>query len=784
MIAQDSLTTLEFHKILERLSSYASFSAGKAQVAGLEPLTEMAPIEHLLSQVSESRMLLDTRPSITLGGARDVREPARRAAIGAVLRGEELLAIAGTLESCRDLKTVIGRVELEIPWIRSIMTSLNSYPDVIGRINRSLDQDGEVLDAASPKLRSLRSEIRAAHGRVLERLNSMIASPEYRSALQEPIVTMRNGRYVIPVRSDSRSKVPGIVHDQSATGHTSFVEPTAVTELNNRWTELQIAEHREVERILEELSRSVGVVGEGIVTTVDGLATLDCAFARAKYAEAITASRPKLNSGGYLNLIEARHPLLTGQVVPLSLNLGGDFSVLVITGPNTGGKTVALKTVGLLTLMAQSGLHIPAAEGSEISVFSQIWADIGDEQSIEQSLSTFSSHMRNIVEILRQTDGQSLVLLDELGAGTDPAEGSGLARAIIRELLDRGARAVVTTHFSELKSFAYDQEGVENASVEFDVRTLSPTYRLTIGVPGRSQALAIAKRLGLPPDIIERARSFLSRGGVRVEKLLSQIQQERRAIGNLYERAKELNEDLAKLRGRVQEEVETTRREREKILDASREEGAQALIAFRKRLQELESSASSGASRERVAGVRSIREQAEKARRELIPSSESPTAPRSKAPEAMSGVIETGDQVRVLSLDQQGTVTSAVGDGFEVQVGNFKMRLPKDDVELLSKQSGTSRKSKVSVATKSVTPSMEIDIRGKRPSEVEPELERYINDGYMSGMNTLRVIHGHGTGALRRAIREQLQAHPLVSGLAPGNKEQGGEGVTIVTLSS
>jgi DNA mismatch repair protein MutS2 len=787
MVSEETSTTLEFDKILEALTEYASFSAGRERVAALRPISDMLSIEGLLDQVSEARVLLGARPNVTVGGARDVRESAKRAALGSILRADQLLEIAGTLEGARELKATVARAELDIPWIREVAGALNGYPDIVNRINHSVDQSGEVLDSASTRLRSLRQEIKSAHGRLLDKLNSMVASSELRTALQEPIVTVRNGRYVIPVKNDAKSKVPGIVHDQSSSGQTAFIEPLAVTELNNRWAELQIEEKREIERILADLSRSVGGVSDGIVATVEALADLDGAFARAKYAEATGSSRPKLNRDGYVDFMDARHPLLREDVVPISVSLGRDFKVLVITGPNTGGKTVALKTVGLLTLMAQAGMHIPAAEGSSAAVFEKVFADIGDEQSIEQSLSTFSSHLKKIVRILAETDADSLVLLDELGAGTDPQEGSGLARAIIREILDQQAESVVTTHYSELKAFAHEQPGVENASVEFDVRTLSPTYRLVIGIPGRSQALAIAKRLGLPAPIIERARSYLSRGGIRVEKLLSQIQHERRAIANLYKRAGELNEDLTKLRNRLQEEVEQTRTERNAVLEDARAEAGFAVRDLRRRLQELEDEASRNvATRANVGSVRAIREQAEAARSDALTSlgvSED-EVPAESGLQPTSGDIRAGDQVLVKSLGQNGSVIRPAGSEFEVQIGNFKMRRPAEDLQRLSRaERRADITSSVTVRSPEAAPSLEIDVRGQRAQEVEPQLERYVNDGYMSGLETLRVIHGHGTGALRKAIRAQLEGHPLVAGVAPAGKEQGGDGVTVVTLA-
>jgi DNA mismatch repair protein MutS2 len=783
VISEQTLQTLEFDKILTALAGHASFSAGRERIEQLRPSTDGDGIARLQRQVAEARALLDGSANVTIGGARDVRGAARRAGIGSILRTEELLEIAGTLEASRDLKAAINRAELDIPLIRLWSAELASYPEIANRINQSVDQNGEVLDSASTRLRQVRSEIRSAHGRLIDKLNSMIASSEYRTALQEPVLTVRNGRYVLPVKSDARSKVPGIVHDQSSSGQTSFVEPLLVTELNNRWAELQIEEKREIERILEELSRRVGAHAEGIIATVEALADLDCAFARAKYAIAIRATSPRLDTDGRLNLIEARHPLLTGEVVPITVSLGESFSILVVTGPNTGGKTVALKTVGLLTLMGQAGMQIPADEPSELAIFQTVWADIGDEQSIEQSLSTFSSHLKNIVRILAQTDEHSLVLLDELGAGTDPAEGSGLARAIIRELLDRKAKAVTTTHYSELKAFAHEQKGVQNASVEFDVATLSPTYKLVIGIPGRSQALAIAKRLGLAGAVIERARSYVSQGGLRVERLLTQIQQERQGISALYKRAQELNEDLGKLRDRLQDEVNRTVQERAEVLREAREEANESIRGLRERLAEIEVKANRSGSARPGAQVRALRQEVEEVKQEVAkdlgPSMEAGEAPRIAVP----GEIEPGDEVFVVGLGQNGTVTKIAGAEYEIQVGAFKLRRPADDLQRLKAGRLQSPKVSLKVAERSVTMPLGIDVRGRRAQEIEPEIERYVNDGYMGGMETLRIIHGMGTGALRKAVREQLEAHPLVSGIAAAPKDKGGEGVTVATLT-
>jgi DNA mismatch repair protein MutS2 len=609
----------------------------------------------------------------------------------------------------------------------------------------------------------------------MDRLNSMVTSAEHRSALQEPIVTMRNGRYVVPVKQDQRAKVPGIVHDQSASGQTVFVEPLAVTEMNNRLKELEMDEAREIERILQALSQRVAAQGPRLRETVEALGEVDLVFAKAKYAAALRASPPRLNDEGRLSLQLARHPLIGGNVVPISVRLGSDFQVLVITGPNTGGKTVALKTVGLLTLMAQAGMHLPAAE-SEAAVFSRVFADIGDEQSIEQSLSTFSSHMRTIIGMLPEVGPDSLVLLDELGAGTDPTEGAALARALLTTILESGARAVVTTHYSELKTFAHERAGVENASVEFDVETLSPTYRLTVGLPGRSQALAIARRLGMPQPVLSLARQHVSTGAVRVEKLLAQIQSERQQIGELYARARELHADTRKLRDRVRSELQSLQRDREQVLAGAREEAAEAVRELRRRLREVEADARGAVSRREQRDLRARIDQAQQvASRDL---GAVPTVPAAPALQPLA----PGASVSVLSLGQQGTVLSVSDGEAEVQIGQFKMRLPSDDLEVVGAARPEPERA-VQYQTTRAAPPMEIDVRGWRADEAVREIDQYLHDSYMHSQGAVRIVHGKGTGALRKAIREQLAEHPLVKSFQAEKPEQGGDGVTVVTLA-
>ncbi|HLJ67621.1 MAG TPA: endonuclease MutS2 [Chloroflexota bacterium] len=781
MISDKALTTLEFDKVLARLEEYASFSAGKEKAAELRPETDLAQVRAQLDQTAEARLLLETHPSTHLGGAHDVRGAVRRAEIGSILTAAELLEIGSTLGASARFRSIVLSTEAEVPWLRSRADAMVENRSLIESLEHTFSERGEVLDSASPALRRIRNEMRTAQGRLIDRLNSMVTSAEHRSALQEPIVTMRNGRYVIPVKQDARTKVPGVVHDQSASGQTLFVEPLAVTEMNNRLKELEMAEQREIERILQELSQRVAAQGPELRQTVSELANIDLAFAKAHYATAIRATRPSVNKEGRLSLVLARHPLLAGDVVPISLQLGSEFRLLVITGPNTGGKTVALKTVGLLTLMAQAGLHIPAGEESETAVFNRVLADIGDEQSIEQSLSTFSSHMRNIIAMLPRVDDRDLVLLDELGAGTDPSEGPALARAILTTLLQSGARGVVTTHYSELKTFAHEESGVENASVEFDVETLSPTYRLVVGLPGRSQALAIAKRLGMPQHVLATARQNISAGAVRVETMLTQIQAERAEIGRLYERARELHEDTRKLRERVQSELRKIGQDREAILAEARDEAAGIVRDLRTRLRAIEHDAREGVSRREQKELRSKVEAAQGAAAEAL--GPVPDLSVEDTGATVLQPVRPGAAVQVLSLGQQATVVSVADGEAEVQIGQFKMRVPTDDLRVLSRKEREPERV-VSFQAASTAPPMEIDVRGWRADDALHELDQYLHDNYVHGQSTVRIVHGKGTGALRKAIREQLAGHPLVKSVASEEPKLGGEGVTVVKLAT
>src|SRR5256886_1476208 len=552
---QKSVLTLEYPKIMEKVAREAAFSASKELVKELQPTPNLEEARRRLAFTTEAYQLIELRNDAGVQAAHDIRPHIVRAAREGVLSPHDLLEILTTIQSAIHVARLTEKLDPEnFPLLDTLGADIPQRPHLARRIEETISQEGEVLDTASPALRKLRFDIRGANQRLRDRLRTLVH--EFGNALQEPIVTIRSDRYVIPVKAESRGQVRGIVHDQSSSGATVFIEPMVVVELNNKLRQLQIEERQEIERILRQLSLEVGNEKVALDLDVELLAEFDLHLAKARYGRMMRCTEPRLNDAGFINLHNARHPLLTGKVVPINFHLGHEFFIVVITGPNTGGKTVALKTVGLLTLMAQAGLHIPADEHSEIAVFEEVFADIGDEQSIEQSLSTFSSHLSRIIEILQRIEQEiqpeapdirgkmsetlvgkaesrhlrALVLLDELGAGTDPSEGSALARAILTYLLERHVTTVATTHYSELKAFAHEQPGVVNASVEFDIETLSPTYRLTIGLPGRSNALAIAGRLGLDEHIIENAREILGSAGVRMENLLEGLQSERKAL--------------------------------------------------------------------------------------------------------------------------------------------------------------------------------------------------------------------------------------------------------------
>ncbi len=789
---EKSAHILELPKILEQLARHASFSGGAERIRALRPTSDLHEALEWQRETTEAVELFQLRSDITLGSVRDVREAVGQAARGIILEPHTLLDIRGTLRRATTLKRTFARLRNQFPTLARIAERLEECAALQSEISRVLDDAGNVNDAASPKLAILRRDMRAAAERLQSRLQSLLTNPNYAKYLQEQLITQRNGRYVVPLRAEHKGKIPGIVHDQSSSGATLFIEPLVTVELNNTLRELQLAEEDEIRRILRELSALVSYEGDFITRTVEGLAHLDLVFAKAHYAAQLRATPPKLvdfqprpdsrHPGCTIKLEGARHPLLDpATVVPIDLVLDENTYILVITGPNTGGKTVALKTVGLLAMMAQCGLHIPANPDAQLSVFEGIFADIGDEQSIEQSLSTFSAHMTNTIRILEQATPRSLIILDELGAGTDPTEGSALARAILLHLLERGITTLVTTHHPELKAFSQQQRGTRNASVEFDLQTLRPTYRLIVGIPGRSNALAIAARLGLPESIIETARSMIGVEELVTDDLLNELQQTREETRRAREAALAQREEAEKLVRELRERLEQTERERADILAQARRVAERELENVRKEIRKLRHALqNAGQSAEAVKRL-------EAAAFEVQPNLETPSlgAASLPLPADEPPTYRLGETVWVLPLKAEGQISEIGATDVEVTVGRLRVRAKLDEIERRGKDGAPVReRSREKLPERGPSPGLELDLRGARVEESLERVEEYLDAAYLAGLPFVRIIHGKGTGALRKAIRQALDGHPLVSKYQRGDESEGGDGVTVVNLIS
>ena len=806
-----TLSVLEYDKILERLIAYCAFSASMELARKLKPTPSFKKAQLRLQETTEARHLFSTHDSISVGGARDVRPQVELASRGGVLETSDLLDIKATIISARGLKSTLGKMDEVYPRLSEIAQRLPLPLGLVDAISSAISDKGEVLDSASAKLASLRAERRVTHERLMTKLQKIISNTQNAKMLQEAIITQREGRYVIPLQAQFKGRIKGIVHDQSSSGATIFIEPISTVEQNNKLRELQLAERDEERRVLAELCAQIGEHAEEIATGVAALAELDLAFSKAKYADALDASEPILNEidgrpktvdrsphpnlppqgEGTLtvhrplstvSLLQARHPLLDpSTVVPLNITLDAETRALVITGPNTGGKTVSLKTVGLLALMAQSGLHIPAQSGSEIACFQAVYADIGDEQSIEQSLSTFSGHIKNISKILKKADANSLVILDELGAGTDPQEGAALARAILSDLLERGATAFVATHYPELKTFAHATPGVVNASLEFDIQTLRPTYKLTIGLPGRSNALAIAQRLGLPSSVLVAARSEINPDDLLADNLLDDIYRQKRFVRKERSKAQRARIEAHRLRRELTEKLENIEDERLKILDQARDEAEKRLEAMQAEIQEMKRGLRKASQPLEV--VEEVEEQIKVIEKKIQqPIKREKTGIRDQEL-GISGTPKLGEKVHIRTLNAAGIVIALSEDDAEVQVGGLRVRAKLGDLQR-KKQTVDDRPLSVKPSTihrpPSNLPRMELDMRGQRADDALDMLERYLDQAYIGGMPFVRIIHGKGTGRLREVVREALRANPQVKSFEEGKAQEGGAGVTVV----
>jgi DNA mismatch repair protein MutS2 len=791
-----NLELLEFHKIREILAGFTSFSASRELALGLAPLPDEEDVRLRLRQSAEARRLLSLSPDFHIGEVVDIREMVKMAALGKVLEPKCLLEIQKTLAAARRAKSHLMDLPQELPLLSSLAGDIVAMGQLEKDIDDCFSPNGDLLDTASPKLASVRRRMRGVRQELLTHLQAIVTSPRGRKIAQEPIVTEREGRYVIPIKVECRRQIRGIVHDVSNTEATVFIEPWTTTEAQNELRELVAAEKDEIERILKTLSAEAGAFQSEISGNIELIAEIDLALAKAGYAREARATEPIIvaagrsaraegrEPGGVLRLVEARHPLLRKKAVPLSVEVGRDCSILVITGPNTGGKTVALKTIGLLSLMALAGLPIPAEAESRIPFFNSVYADIGDEQSIEQTLSTFSWHIGNIVNIINNATARSLVLLDELGTNTDPGEGSALGRAILLHFLSQETMTVATTHYTELKALAHSTDGMQNAALDVDPVTVAPTYHLTVGIPGGSNALTTASRLGLPAEIVSRARSMLSKSAQDIEALLTYLVTEQKNVESLrHSLEKELNEaeqNSADLKNRLRQLEE----EKRTIIKQTRDQVVRQAAELQMEIRRAAADLRKEKSREKIEQAKkALTEAQEKLDAEVWQAR--PGVEMEEA-EAGEGPIASGDTVWLKEANVPSTVLSVFEERglVEVQAGKVKMTLRLDGVEKRIPSTGEVKTGgaliRREMSKSRVSP--ELDLRGKRAEEVEPLLDDYLNEASLCSLGQVRIIHGIGTGTVRQIVREMLASHPLVASFRPGEQGEGGDGVTIVSM--
>ena len=787
---QKSLLKLELDRVLEQLANCAGSQDGKQRCLQLRPSSDLEDVCSMLEETTAASNLSVKKGYPSFSGVRDVSASLEHADRGGSLQPKELLRIAGVLKTARTVKDYLSDEDpdcLLTPLFKAL--SQNKYLEE--RILNAILSEDEISDAASTELADIRRHMRLQAAKIKDSLQKVISSPAYSKFLREPIITIRQGRYVVPVKSECRNDVPGLVHDVSATGSTYFIEPMSAVNANNALRDLELKEKKEIERILAELSAEAAAHRDDITSNFEILVTLDVIFAKARLAYQMKAWAPEMNNEGVVELRNARHPLIDPQkVVPVSMRLGTDFDTMIITGPNTGGKTVTLKTVGLLTLMAECGLHVPAGDGSKLSTYQAILADIGDEQSIAQSLSTFSSHMRTIVDVVAQCDNRTLVLFDELGAGTDPAEGAALAMAIIEFCRKMGSRVVATTHYAELKLYAMRTEGVINASCEFDVETLRPTYKLLIGIPGKSNAFAISRKLGLSEEILKEATNLVGKNDKDFEDVLSQLEQQRQQMEQARLEAERLRRETSKIKEQSEEYHAQLRREKEKAMEKARRE-AETIIEDARRMaddaskeikaikKQLSENADTFGINQRQSDLRRQLNEAQSSIRATKPERERPAATRE---------IIIGDTVELLKLGTKASVIGINKDGtYQLQAGILKMTAKKDEIYLLEVENPYKEKhvrpAHSGREMKMAALASEIDLRGMDTIEAVCVMERYLDEAMRSNLKTVRIIHGKGTGAVRAAVHQSLKRIKYVKKYRLGQYGEGEDGVTIAELA-
>lgn len=786
---EKALRVLEFNKVIEMLEAKASSSLGKEFCRELKPSSDLSIVKQWLSETTEASGMMLQVGTPPIGPFYDLKNSLKLAEIGGCLSPKQLLEVADSLRTSRSVKKFItssGMNRETYPVLYATADRIQNQLELEKHIELCIIGESQISDHASPELKRIRRGIESKNAAIRSKLESMITSPAYQKYLQDAIITIRQDRFVIPVKSEHKNQVKGLVHDQSAKGSTFYIEPLAVVELNNELRELLIQEQKEIERILRVLTGEVADVSGAIGTNIEAMTQLDFLFAKGKLSLEMRAVEPEVNTVKRFRIKNGRHPLISKDVVvPSNVWLGDKFSTLLITGPNTGGKTVTLKTVGLITLMAQAGLHVPADYGTEVAIFDEVFADIGDEQSIEQSLSTFSSHMTNIVRILKEVTPDSLVLFDELGAGTDPTEGAALAMAILDQLLSKGIRTMATTHYSELKEFAIVTEGIENACVEFNVETLSPTYKLLIGIPGKSNAFEISQKLGLDTKIIAYAKEYIHKDDIRFEDILANIEKSQRQIEQERDEAIRMRLEVEKLKRSLQEKEDKWLRQRDDLVRKSKEEARELLKQAKdeadeiiKSLRDIKSSADASRNKD-------VEEMRKRLLLGIDRTSESVIKSEAVNEFAPDSLL-VGDSVRVLSINQEGTVITLPNDkgDLTVQVGLMKMNVNLKQLAIINKKKKDEKVfQKVREFTaKSATISPEIDVRGNNTEEAISIIDKYLDDAAISSLSQVRIIHGKGTGALRKGLHEHFRGHPHVKKFEDAAYNEGGSGATVITL--